>query len=89
MSLQSTTITVPELYGVPIAPVLGSYGGGDSMMMARQILVQNRPADLIPEQLRQAFFFQNFVLFDWHVIYSIAEFRILFESANFPYDLKW
>ncbi len=41
-----------ELYGMPTCPVLGSYGGGDAMMLARQLVVEARAASLLPPSLR-------------------------------------
>jgi hypothetical protein len=41
-----------ELYGMPTCPVLGSYGGGDAMMLARQLVVEARPVSLLPPSLR-------------------------------------
>jgi hypothetical protein len=44
---------VPELYGLPDAAVLGSYGGGDAMQMSRQLLVREVDVARVPEALRR------------------------------------
>lgn len=44
---------IAELSYTPRAGIVGSYGGGDAMQMARQLWLQQRSADLIPAALKQ------------------------------------
>lgn len=52
MDLPLRAAVVEELYGLPEAGVVGSYGGGDAMMMSRQLLVKPLPPAAVPPPLR-------------------------------------
>lgn len=42
------------LYGLPATPVLGSYGGGDDMMMARQLVARRVRTDAVPAEILES-----------------------------------
>lgn len=51
-------IRMSELYGCPVAGIVGSYGGGDDMQMSRQLCLLVRPVSVIPDTLRERVFTQ-------------------------------
>jgi hypothetical protein len=55
LTLQFTESVPVEwlLGGVPRAGVLGRYGGGDGMATARSVLLVERPASLVPEDIKR------------------------------------
>jgi hypothetical protein len=44
---------IAALYGMPATGVVGSYGGGDDMQMAIQLLVLERPLAMIDDELKK------------------------------------